>query len=64
MAALEALRRSDLTAGDRVQVDAAGGTVWVRGSVESIDVSDQILEVLGDIPGVEEVIDELEIAGI
>jgi hypothetical protein len=64
VAALEALRRSDLTAGDRVQVDAGGGTVWVRGSVESIDVSDQILEVLGDIPGVEEVIDELEIAGI
>ena len=63
-AALEALRRSDVTAGDRIQVDAAGSTIWVRGSVESIDVSDQILGILGDLPGVDEVVDELEVAGI
>jgi hypothetical protein len=64
VAALEALRRSDLTAGDRVQVDAAGATIWVRGSVESIDIEDQILDILGDVPGVEEVVDELEVVGI
>lgn len=63
-AALEALRQSDVTAGDRIEVDAAGSTIWVRGSVDSIDVSEQILDLLGDIPGVEEVVDELEVAGI
>ena len=63
-AALEALRLSDVTAGDRIQVDAAGSTIWVRGSVESIDVGDQILGILGDLPGVEEVVDELEVAGV
>lgn len=63
-AALEALRQSDVTAGDRIEVDAAGATIWVRGTVESIDVSEQILDILGDIPGVEEVVDELEIAGV
>ena len=59
--ALEALRASDVTAGDRVQVDAAGSTVWVRGQVESIEVADEILGILGDLEGVEEVVDELDV---
>ncbi len=58
--ALEALRSSDVTAGDRIQVDAAGSTIWVRGQVESIEVADEILGILGDLDGVTEVVDELE----
>lgn len=61
--ALSTLRRSDLTSGDRVQVDAANHTIWVRGEVESPEIADEILAVLGDLPGVTEVVDELEIAG-
>jgi hypothetical protein len=62
--ALTALRRSDLTAGDRVQVDAADHTIWVRGEIESVDIADEILGLLGELPGVDEVVDELEITGI
>jgi len=58
--ALEALRSSDLTAGDRIQVDAAGSTIWVRGRVESLEVADEILGILGDLDGVDEVVDELD----
>jgi hypothetical protein len=58
--ALEALRSSDLTAGDRIQVDAAGSTIWVRGRVESLEVADEILGILGDLEGVDEVVDELD----
>lgn len=61
--ALAALRRSDLTAGDRVQVDAADHTIWVRGEVESPEIAEEIVAVVGDLPGVSEVVDELEIAG-
>jgi hypothetical protein len=61
--ALATLRRSDLTAGDRVQVDAADHTIWVRGEVESVDIADEVLALLGELPGVDEVVDELEIAG-
>jgi hypothetical protein len=58
--ALEALRSSDVTAGDRIQVDAAGSTIWVRGEVESLEVADEIIGILGDLDGVDEVVDELE----
>ena len=58
--ALEALRSSDVTAGDRIQVDAAGSTIWVRGQVESIEVADEILGILGELEGVTEVVDELD----
>jgi hypothetical protein len=59
--ALAALRRSDLTAGDRVQIDAAGSTIWVRGRVESIEIAEEIVALLGDLPGVTEVVDELDV---
>ena len=59
--ALEALRSSDVTAGDRIRVDAAGSTIWVRGQVESIEIADEILGILGDLDGVTEVVDELDI---
>ncbi len=61
---LEALRASDVPAGDRIRVLAQGGRVIVRGDVESVDVLDEILGIVGDVRGVDEVIDEVEIAGI
>jgi BON domain len=61
--ALAALRRSDLAAGDRIEVDAAGSTIFVRGAVESIEIAEEIDDLLNEIPGVSEVVDELEVDG-
>lgn len=61
---IEALRTSDVPAGDRLRVMAQGGRVIVRGEVESIEVLDEILGIVGDVPGVDEVIDEVDVAGI
>jgi hypothetical protein len=61
---LEALRRSDVLAGDRIQLAVDGSIVTVRGTVESVDVLDEILSIVGDVPGVDEVRDEVVVAGI
>jgi hypothetical protein len=61
---IEALRASDVPAGDRIRVLAQGSRVLVRGEVESVDILDEILGIVGDVPGVDEVIDEVEIAGV
>ena len=61
---IEALRDSDVPAGDRIRVAAFGSTVVLRGEVESIDVLDEILGIAGDVPGVEDVRDEVSITGI
>lgn len=58
---VEALRASDVVAGDRVRVAASGSQVVLRGSVESIDVLDEILGLVGDVRGVDDVVDELEV---
>jgi hypothetical protein len=61
---LEALRRSDLVAGDRIQLAVDGGIVIVRGTVDSLAVLDEILAIVGDVPGVDEVRDEVIVAAI
>jgi hypothetical protein len=61
---IEALRDSDVPAGDRLAIAAVGGRVTVRGLVESIDVLDELLGIVGDVPGVEEVVDEVAIEGL
>lgn len=61
---IEALRDSDVPAGDRIRVSAIGSTVVVRGEVESVDVLDEILGIAGDVPGVEDVVDEVQITGV
>jgi hypothetical protein len=61
---LEALRRSELPAGEELRLAVSGRTVRVRGTVESVDVLDEILGLVGDVPGVDEVIDEVDVAGI
>jgi BON domain len=61
---LEALRRSDVVAGDRIQLAVDGSIVTVRGTVQSVDVLDEVLSIVGDVPGVDEVRDEVIVAGI
>jgi hypothetical protein len=61
---VEALRGSDIVAGDRVRVSASGSRVTISGEVESIDVLDEILGIVGDVPGVEEVVDEVEVPAL
>jgi osmotically-inducible protein OsmY len=58
---VERLRASDVPAGDRLRVAAAGGRVLLRGQVESVDILDEILGIVGDVPGVTDVVDEVEI---
>ena len=60
--AVEALRRSELAAGQRLSVGAIGSTVYLRGEVESVDVLDELLGILGDVEGVEDVVDETTLA--
>lgn len=61
---VEALRASDVPAGDRIQIAVVGSQVRVRGEVESIDVSEEILGIVGDVEGVDDVVDELEVSGV
>jgi hypothetical protein len=61
---IEQLRDSDVPDGDRLEVAAVGSTVTLRGWVESIDVLEELLGLVGDVPGVEEVVDEVEIRNV
>lgn len=61
---IEALRSSDVVAGDRIRIAVTGARVHVRGEVESVDVLDEILGIVGDVVGVEEVLDEVNVSGI
>jgi hypothetical protein len=63
-AVLAELRASDVVAGDRIEVAVRGTTVYLRGEVESIDVGDEIAGMVGDVPGVDEVVDETSVAGL
>lgn len=56
---VERLRASDVVAGDRIRVAVAGRRVLLSGEVESVDVLDEILGIVGDVPGVDEVVDEV-----
>ncbi|HEX7171975.1 MAG TPA: BON domain-containing protein [Candidatus Limnocylindria bacterium] len=58
---LEALRGSDVVAGDRIRVATEGRRVVLSGQVESIDVLHEILGIVGDLAGVDEVIDRVEV---
>jgi hypothetical protein len=62
--AVEALRASDVPAGDRIRLAVDGSRIIARGEVESIDVLDEILAILGDVRGVTDVTDEVTVAGV
>ena len=61
---IEALRRSDVPAGDRIRVAVNGSQVLLAGAVESIDIAQELIGLAGDVEGVTDVVDELEVAGI
>jgi hypothetical protein len=61
---IEALRDSDLLAGDRIRVGVSGRVITVRGQVESIDVLDELIGLIADVPGVDEVVDEVDVVGV
>jgi osmotically-inducible protein OsmY len=61
---IEALRASDVPAGDRIRIAVTGARVHVRGEVESVDVLDELLGIVGDVVGVEEVLDEVTVTGV
>ncbi len=58
---IEALRSTDVIAGDRIRVAVTGSQVTLDGEVESVDVLDEILGIVGDVPGVDEVVDEIDV---
>jgi hypothetical protein len=58
---IEALRASDVPAGEHVRVSVSGRRAIVRGEVETIEVLDEILGIVGDVPGVDEVADEVTV---
>ena len=61
---VERLRASDVPAGDRLAVSTVGSTVTLQGEVESIDILEELLGIVGEVPGVEDVVDEVKVAGI
>jgi hypothetical protein len=62
----EALRADSSTSryADSLLIGNRGGTVVVRGLVDDIDDTDDIAAVIGNVTGVDEVVDETEVAGV
>jgi hypothetical protein len=58
---IEALRASDVPAGEHLRVAVRGRRVIVQGEVETIEALDEILGIVGDVPGVDEVVDEVTV---
>ena len=58
---IEALRASDVPAGEHVRIAVSGRRVRVQGEVETIEALDEILGIVGDVPGVDEVVDEVTV---
>ena len=58
---IEALRASDVPAGEHLRVAVSGSRVLVQGEVETMEALDEILGIVGDVPGVDEVVDEVTV---
>jgi len=61
---IEALRASNVPAGERIRIAVTGARVHVQGEVASVDALDEILGLVGDVVGVEEVLDEVNVSSI
>ena len=61
---IEALRTSDVPAGDRLRIAVNGSRVVVHGEVESVDVLEEILGIIADVEGVTDVSDEITVSGL
>ena len=64
MDVVEALRASQIAADEHLRISVDRDTVTVRGEVESVDILDEVLGIVGDVRGVGEVIDEVRVRGI
>jgi hypothetical protein len=62
----EALRADSSTSryADSVVIGNRGGTVVVRGVVDDIDDTDNIAAVISNVAGVDDVVDETDVAGV
>lgn len=62
----DALRADSTTTeyADRLAIGTRGGVIRVRGVVEDIDDSDNVLAVIERVAGVEDIIDELEVRAL
>ena len=58
---IEALRASDVPAGEHLRIAVSGRRVLVQGEVETIDALDEILGIVGDVPGVDDVVDQVTV---
>lgn len=61
---VSALRASEIASGERLRIAVEGDTVTVTGEVESVDILDEVLAIVGEVPGVGEVVDEVRIPGV
>ena len=58
---IDALRASGVPAGEHVRIAVSGRRVLVQGEVETIDALDEILGIVGDVPGVDDVVDQVTV---
>ena len=58
---IEALKASDVPAGEHLRIAVSGRRVLVQGEVETIDALDEILGIVGDVPGVDDVVDQVTV---
>jgi osmotically-inducible protein OsmY len=58
---IAALRASDVPAGEHLRIAVSGRRVLVQGEVETIDALDEILGIVGDVPGVDDVEDQVTV---
>ncbi|HEV7811073.1 MAG TPA: hypothetical protein VGO64_10765, partial [Candidatus Limnocylindrales bacterium] len=62
----EALRAdaSTTTLADRLEIAVLGSTAIIRGQIDGIEDSDNLIEVASRVAGIEDVLDETEVAGL
>jgi osmotically-inducible protein OsmY len=58
------LREDAATTDLRVEVEVEGGVVYLRGTVPTVDDAENVEEVAGRVPGVQEVVEELSVPGV
>ena len=63
---LQALENDAATSGlaDRIRIATIGGTVVLRGTVDTLDDGDALVEVASRVSGVDEVRDETDFPGL
>jgi hypothetical protein len=62
----EAIRADAATSpyADRLRIAVVGSTAILRGTVDELDDGDTLSAIVGEVPGIDEVRDETEVAGL